>query len=252
MCPNTKKESRSAVERNTLYRRIAQQLIERISSGNLKPGDRLPGEYQLAKDFHVGRSTIRDALRLLQESEYIEVRNGVGSFVAAPQRAIANPLTLLTSIGTMIEASGFKASAHIEWVRHQQPEAAWSQKLCLNPGEAVVVMGRKRFAGRRCVSFAVNIFSESLVGKKMDQGFEGSIFHYLEENWNISPQYAITRIHAMNKELPWDAMANEILQEPAIMLEQLHYDQNYYPVFLSRNYVQTDFVALQLIQKRVD
>ena len=56
----------------------------------------------------------------------------------------------------------------------------------------------------------------------------------------------------MNKELPWDAMANEILHEPAIMLEQLHYDQNYYPVFLSRNYVQTDFVALQLIQKRVD
>ena len=111
------------MERNTLYRWIAQQLIERISSGNLKPGDRLPGEYQLAKDFHVGRSTIRDALRLLQESEHIEVRNGVGSFVAAPRRAIANPLTLLTSIGTMIEASGFKASAHIEWVRHQQPEA---------------------------------------------------------------------------------------------------------------------------------
>ena len=190
------------MERNTLYRWIAQQLIERISSGNLKPGDRLPGEYQLAKDFHVGRSTIRDALRLLQESEHIEVRNGVGSFVAAPRRAIANPLTLLTSIGTMIEASGFKASAHIEWVRHQQPEAAWSQKLCLNPGEAVVVMGRKRFAGRRCVSFAVNIFSESLVGKKMDQGFEGSIFHYLVEDWNISPQYTITRIHAMNKELP--------------------------------------------------
>ena len=92
------------MERNTLYRWIAQQLIERISSGNLKPGDRLPGEYQLAKDFHVGRSTIRDALRLLQESEHIEVRNGVGSFVAAPRRAIANPLTLLTSIGTMIEA----------------------------------------------------------------------------------------------------------------------------------------------------
>ena len=59
------------MERNTLYRWIAQQLIERISSGNLKPGDRLPGEYQLAKDFHVGRSTIRDALRLLQESEHI-------------------------------------------------------------------------------------------------------------------------------------------------------------------------------------
>ena len=84
------------MERNTLYRRIAQQLIERISSGNLKPGDRLPGEYQLAKDFHVGRSTIRDALRLLQESEYIDLRNGLKSFVAEHQRAIANPLTLLT------------------------------------------------------------------------------------------------------------------------------------------------------------
>lgn len=240
------------MERNTLYRKIARQLTEEISSGSRNPGDKLPGEYQMAKQFQVSRSTIRDALRLLQESGYIEVKNGVGSFVASPRKIIAHPLTLLTSIGTLIESSGYKASSRIKWIRHQKPEASWSKKLCLNPEEEVVVMGRQRFADNHCVSFAVNVFPESLVGQKMDKGFDGSIFHFLEENWNISPQYAVTQIHAMNTRLPWDAMADEILQAPAVMLEQLHYNQNCYPIFLSYNYIQTDYVALQLFQKRVN
>lgn len=54
------------------YERLASSMREAIRVGMLAEGYRLPSEATLAKDAGVGRSTVREALRLLQESGYIE------------------------------------------------------------------------------------------------------------------------------------------------------------------------------------
>ena len=43
-------------------KRLADQLIALIADGKLKPGDRLPSELELMKQFQVGRSSIREAI----------------------------------------------------------------------------------------------------------------------------------------------------------------------------------------------
>jgi GntR family transcriptional repressor for pyruvate dehydrogenase complex len=48
------------------YRKVAAALIERITARSFKDGDRLPSENELAKQFGVNRSTVREALRGLQ------------------------------------------------------------------------------------------------------------------------------------------------------------------------------------------
>ena len=48
------------------YRKVAAALIERITDGSFTDGDRLPSEHELAKQFGVNRSTVREALRELQ------------------------------------------------------------------------------------------------------------------------------------------------------------------------------------------
>lgn len=60
---------------------VAQRLIGLISSGDLKSGDRLPVERDLATQLHVGRTTVREALKLLTLSGLLEVRRGRGTFV---------------------------------------------------------------------------------------------------------------------------------------------------------------------------
>ncbi len=67
-----------------LFVRVAGQ-VERFIEGNgLTPGDRLPGERELAELLGVSRASVREALRSLQARGVVLVRHGKGVFVAAP------------------------------------------------------------------------------------------------------------------------------------------------------------------------
>lgn len=61
--------------------RIVETLAQAIRSGELKPGDQLDGENELARRFAVSRGTIRQALQELQQRNLIATRSGIGSFV---------------------------------------------------------------------------------------------------------------------------------------------------------------------------
>jgi DNA-binding FadR family transcriptional regulator len=58
------------------YQRVAEQIEERILSGDLPPGSRLPAERELVNQFAVGRSTVREALRVLQSAGLVRSRPG--------------------------------------------------------------------------------------------------------------------------------------------------------------------------------
>jgi GntR family transcriptional repressor for pyruvate dehydrogenase complex len=59
-----------------LFERVMQQIEDRIASGALRPGDRLAPERELAEQFQVSRTAIREALRILERIGAIEIRLG--------------------------------------------------------------------------------------------------------------------------------------------------------------------------------
>lgn len=68
--------------RTKAYEQIISQIRERILNKELKPGDKLPPEVQLAKDFQVSRTVIREAMKVLETMGLIEVKHGSGAFVS--------------------------------------------------------------------------------------------------------------------------------------------------------------------------
>ena len=54
-----------------------------IKSGTWKPGEKIPGEIALAKEFQVSRNCIRESLRALVLADVLEVKSGNGTFVTA-------------------------------------------------------------------------------------------------------------------------------------------------------------------------
>jgi GntR family transcriptional repressor for pyruvate dehydrogenase complex len=76
------------IERRKLYEQIAEQLLSQISERRLRPGDPLPTERELTQLYRAGRSSVREALRMLESKGVIEAVDG-GSFAVA---AYANPL----------------------------------------------------------------------------------------------------------------------------------------------------------------
>jgi DNA-binding FadR family transcriptional regulator len=64
------------------YEQIADHLVEEIAAGRLLPGQKLPGERELAQQLNVGRASVREALGYLQVQELVLTRPASGSYVA--------------------------------------------------------------------------------------------------------------------------------------------------------------------------
>lgn len=66
-----------------VYESIADQIRELIYSGVFKPGDKLPSERELSNQFKVGRMAVREALRILEHSGFIYIKQGSlgGAFI---------------------------------------------------------------------------------------------------------------------------------------------------------------------------
>src|SRR5580700_4378635 len=66
----------------SISEKIAQQIMDLISNGDLKSGQRLPSERELCKNFGCGRSSLREALRCLSIVGVLNARVGEGTSVA--------------------------------------------------------------------------------------------------------------------------------------------------------------------------
>jgi GntR family transcriptional regulator, transcriptional repressor for pyruvate dehydrogenase complex len=74
--------SLSPIPRANLGEQVTKHIRDAISSGEWKPGDKLPTEAELGKIFRVSRSTIREALRSLSFIGQVQMRPGQGTYVA--------------------------------------------------------------------------------------------------------------------------------------------------------------------------
>ncbi|WP_214229310.1 FadR/GntR family transcriptional regulator [Pedobacter sp. B4-66] len=78
---------KNLIQKKSLADEVASRLSEQISLGQYKVNEQLPIEPELMKNFGVGRSTIREAIKILANSGLLRVQQGIGTFV---DQAIAN------------------------------------------------------------------------------------------------------------------------------------------------------------------
>ena len=71
----------SIIQKRSLAEELAEQLQQQIAEGKYKVGEKLPTEPELMKIFGVGRSSVREAVRILGNMGLLSVRQGAGTFV---------------------------------------------------------------------------------------------------------------------------------------------------------------------------
>ena len=98
------------IKSTRIYEEIVRQVKQMIAEGRLKSGDRLPPERDLAEKFVVSRTSVREALRVLESLGLIEIRAGEGTFVRGVSvESLIEPLALVMAaqreaIGELFEA----------------------------------------------------------------------------------------------------------------------------------------------------
>jgi DNA-binding FadR family transcriptional regulator len=74
---------------SSLTDKVVASLTEDIERGMLRPGDKLPTEAALMKQFSVSRSVVREAISRLQAARLVETRHGIGTFILGTDKDAA-------------------------------------------------------------------------------------------------------------------------------------------------------------------
>ena len=124
------------------YREIELALCARI--GRMHPGDRLPSDSELCREFGVSRMTARNAMQRLAQDGLVQRIPGLGSFVVEPPaHRYADRLTAFTR---EMRSQGRAPRSRLSERTTQPATDAECRMLDLRPGESVVVVRRLRLA----------------------------------------------------------------------------------------------------------
>jgi GntR family transcriptional regulator len=143
-----------------LYDLIEQNFRDLITSGQLKPGEAVPSEWDLASLYGVSRLTLRHALDNLVRQDWLFRKHGVGTFVANPRIARIAP-SKLSFTEQMLAIGRVPSSRQISiQIIPSSPEVA--QRLKLQENEPVIEITRLRLADNEPILLETAYLSQNL------------------------------------------------------------------------------------------
>jgi len=124
------------IQRKSLSDIIASQIAAQILDGTYKSGYQLPAERDLIKQFGVSRSTLREALKSLEEINLIDSRHGVGRFISELDE---KNLALAHKMAS--DAENQSATPHIRITSEDSPEGP--RRLPVTPEKPLIIPNLK-------------------------------------------------------------------------------------------------------------
>ena len=85
----------SESDEKNLPQKISEDIIDFILNQHLQPGDKLPNEAILSKQLDIGRSSLREAMKLLASRNIVTIKQGSGTYVASSPGIVDDPLAYI-------------------------------------------------------------------------------------------------------------------------------------------------------------
>lgn len=231
------------------YLFVIDLIKEKIRNGELEPGERLPSENDFAKQLRVSRTTLREALRILEEENIITRKHGVGTFVNK-KPVFYGGIEELFSITELIEREGKTPGTSLLFSGYVEPQEEEINELNLDEQELVFLVKRVRTANNIPLVYCIDKIPAQLLPNRYKLT-EKSMFSFLEEEANVTITYAKADIETMG----YHEEISEILEcdnsTPLLILKQVHYDASDRPVLYSINFFKSDQISFNVFRKRI-
>jgi GntR family transcriptional regulator len=222
-----------------LYRQIEEDLRARIRSGDLRPGAQLATEQDLMEDYGVSRATVRQALAPLVGQGLLEIRRGLGTYVAAPR--FEHTIGGFYSFSREIERHGLQPGTRVLDLRTEPADEAAATALDKPVGTAVVALRRLRLAGDEPL-----VVETSYLPAQRFPGLEKVDFSAVRLYDTLTTVYGCRPTRARESfepVLPTAAEADLLGQprhQPALRVERVAFDQDDEPIEFCRSTVRGD------------
>ena len=140
-----------------LWRTISQSLERRILARELSPGDKLPTEFELSREFMVNRHTVRRALSDLQDKGIVESTQGRGSYVRRPSTPMQ--LQRRPRFSDHVRERGRTPRTETLKLTARAADSKIAAQLGLRVGQPVIYLERRRFIDDEPTGISQHYFS---------------------------------------------------------------------------------------------
>lgn len=209
------------------YRRIQAAILQRIEAGQLKPGDVVGSERQLAKVHKVSLMTARHALAVLTRDGMVERRPGAGTFVAQPKIHFNR----LISFTEQMASRSLPARSKVLYCRIIRGEHEIAARLGLPAESRLVKVERVRQGADEPVAIETCYLSADDFGDLAEAGMErSSLFAFLEREHGVTLAHADEQIDATGADARTARLLGIPVGEPLLRIRQVIYSTQGKPV----------------------
>lgn len=174
---------------NNIFVTLYKDFAEKIDSGTLAPGSKLPSENELAQTYQITRETVRKGLNMLAQNGYIHKVKGKGSFVLERDR-YNFPVSGLVSYKEMSERMGKQSNTLVYVTECIQAGELISKQLQISADTKVWRVVRAREIDGERIILDVDFLLASIVPHLSMEITGQSIYEYLENELNLKISYA--------------------------------------------------------------
>ena len=220
-----------------LYAKLKNLVQQSIVAGELKEGDAVPAERDIASMLSISRVTVRKAFAELVSEGVLVQRRGSGTYVSGPARRLEQPLSRLTSFTQDMHLRGISTKA--DWLGRSSglPTPEEAMKLSISPSEHVLRLHRLRHANGEPLAIENALVPQKFLPEL--EAVEESLYAALEAR-GVRPVRALQRLHAAALTLQDAKLLNMPTGSPALFIERVSYLSDGRPVEYTRSCYRGD------------
>jgi GntR family transcriptional regulator len=219
---------------------VEQRVKELIAGGQLGEDGRLPTERDLAEQFGVSRTTVRQVLDRLEHEGSVYRRRGRtgGTFVSRPRVDI--DFGYLAGIPAYLRAQGFRPGAHVVSARMVPADDTTAGALRIPAGTLVYEVVRIRLADEVRISLENARIPVSLAPDLLSQPLDDSIYDLLVNRYGVTCVKAVERMVAVLADAEQSRLLGIKIGDPLMAIERVAFDLDDQPVEYSTDLFRGD------------
>lgn len=169
-----------------LYFQLEELIKKAISSGELKPGDMIPTEWEIIDYFRLSRTTVRQALADLVNENLLFRKKGIGTFVSKPKIDLQY-MGNMVSYNEQITTMGLTPSTKVLRFQVIEADDFLAKEMELSKGEKIIELVRLRFADEEPIVIVESYLPHDLCQFILDVDMENnSLYQILASQKNTA------------------------------------------------------------------
>ena len=224
-------------------------LIRWIEERAYVTGAKLPSDAEVMEALGVGRTSVREAYRFLEQEGIVFAKKGAGRFYSGAAELL-RPLTKLEGVTEMAASRGLTLTNQVLSVTLHDPDLTERTELSILPHEPVIRLVRVRKQRDVTLVYSEDSFPRALVPEPIESvDWCGSLFAVFDR-YGVRIVQSITRISAQHLPGSVAKELGETQSTPYLVLVQQHRNELGQPMLYSRDWHRGSDITFEVTRHR--